>query len=160
MILTSLLGLITFDGRRVICWFTCNCYSNRLWPTSYLAYIKQELGVSINNQTQMIRTNELLEQLMSSGIDEKISIFHTYENLVKTWNNKDLTNPVYSQQKSMSDKIKADVRAVSKLASRMTSDQKEVSHGVLRRIMTALIEKGFEDEADQIEDAIATIFAS
>ena len=60
----------------------------------------------------------------------------------------------------MIDKIKDDVRAVSKLASRMTSDQKEVSHGVLRRIMTALIEKGFEDEADQIEDANATIFAS
>jgi len=69
MILTNLLGFITFDGRRGICWFTCNCYSSRLWPTSYLAYIKQELGVSINNQTQMIRTNELLEQLMSSGID-------------------------------------------------------------------------------------------
>jgi hypothetical protein len=46
----------------------------------------------------------------------------------------------------MIDKIKDDVRAVSKLASRMTSDQKEVSHGVLRRIMTALIEKGFEDK--------------
>ena len=71
-----------------------------------------------------------------------------------------MINPVYSQQKSLIDKIKADVRAVSKLASRMTRDQKEVLHGVLRRIMTALIEKGFEDEADQIEDVIATIFAS
>jgi HD-like signal output (HDOD) protein len=60
----------------------------------------------------------------------------------------------------MIDKIKADVRAVSKLASRMTRDQKEVLHGVLHRIMTVLIEKGFEDEADQIEDVIATIFTS
>ena len=46
--------------------------------------LRKELSVSINNQTQMIRTNKLLEQLISSGIDEKISIFHTYENLVKT----------------------------------------------------------------------------
>jgi hypothetical protein len=60
----------------------------------------------------------------------------------------------------MIDKIKAYVRAVSKLASPMTRDQKEVLQGVSRRIMTALIEKGVEDEADQIEDVIATIFAS
>jgi hypothetical protein len=102
-----------------------------LFPIWYI--LRKESGISEANKKHMEDMNEYLHKIILSGIDEKISVLYTYEVNIDSWRHSHNLDMNF-HTRIVTDKIKADLRALSKLQSIMTSDQKELCHGVIRGI--------------------------
>jgi hypothetical protein len=120
-----------------------------LFPIWYI--LKKETGVSEANKKQMEDMNSFLHNIILSGIDEKISVLYTYEITIDSWrstHNMDMN----FHTRIVTDKIKSDIRALNKLKSIMTPDQKELCHGVIRGITGLMKDMAQSEKAGEIED--------
>jgi hypothetical protein len=97
-----------------------------------------------------VTTNERLQQIVMSGIDEKIAVFTTYIDYIQTWSNKQtIIGPTY---RNYIDRIKSDIRSLAKYAASMNESQKVDVRGILRKIINALEVKNHHDEAGELND--------
>jgi hypothetical protein len=103
-------------------------------------------------------TNNRLEQIVLSGIDEKITVLGRYIDWINTWKSReDRTEEIF---KNAVDSIKSDIRACAKYNSSMNPEQRTFLHGTLRRIAEALQSKKYDTEAGEIKDLKETLFPS
>jgi hypothetical protein len=101
-------------------------------------------------RSEVVTTNERLQQIVMSGIDEKIAVFTTYIDYIQTWSNKQtIIGPTY---RNYIDRIKSDIRSLAKYAASMNESQKVDVRGILRKIINALEVKNHHDEAGELND--------
>ena len=111
---------------------------------------------NIINETRA--TNNRLEQIVLSGIDEKITVLGRCIDWVNTWKSmEDRTEEIFE---NAVDSIKSDIRVCAKYNSSMTPEQRTLLYGTLRRIIEALQNKKYHAEAGEIKDLKETLFPS
>jgi hypothetical protein len=102
-------------------------------------------------------TNNRLEQIVLSGIDEKITVLGRCVDWIKTWKSReDRTEEIFE---NVVDSIKSDVRACAKYNMSMNTEQRTLLYGTLRRISEALHNKEYHSEAGEIKDLRETLFS-
>jgi hypothetical protein len=124
---------------------------------SAIREIQTEMSTEMQNIIRETRaTNNRLEQIVLSGIDEKITVLGRYVDGINTWKSReDRTEEIF---KNAIDSIKSDIRA--KYNSSMNPEQRTLLHGTLRRIAEALQRKKYDTEAGEIKDLKETLFPS
>ena len=111
---------------------------------------------NIINETRA--TNNRLEQIVLSGIDEKITVLGRCIDWINTWKSmEDRTEEIFE---NAVDSIKSDIRACAKYNSSMTPEQRTLLYGTLRKIIEALQNKKYHAEAGEIKDLKETLFPS
>jgi hypothetical protein len=109
-------------------------------------------------KSEIHATNNRLEQIVLSGIDEKITVLGGYIDWINSWKNReDITEEIF---KNAADRIKSDIRSCAKYNSSMKEDQRTHLYGVLRRIIEALQSKKYDTEAGEIKDVKEVLFHS
>ena len=126
---------------------------------SAIKEIQTEMRIDMQNIIAETRaTNSRLEQIVLSGIDEKITVLGRCIDAINTWKSKeDRTEEIF---KNAVDSIKSDIRACAKYNLSMNPEQRTLLHGTLRRIAEALQHKKYDAEAGEIKDLKETLFPS
>jgi hypothetical protein len=119
--------------------------------------IQTQMKTDMQNITSETRaTNNRLEQIVLSGIDEKITVLGRYIDWTNTWKiRENRTEEIF---KNAVDSIKSDIRACAKYNSSMNPEQRTLLHGTLRKITEALQNKKYNEEAGEIKDLKETLF--
>jgi hypothetical protein len=110
---------------------------------------------NIINETRA--TNNRLEQIVLSGIDEKITVLGRCIDWINAWKSREDKTEIFT---NAADSIKSDIRACAKYNSSMNSEQRTHLYGTLRRIIEALQNKKYYTEAGEIKDLKETLFPS
>lgn len=122
----------------------------------------QEIQTQMNTklkevEVQVRTTNDRLQRIVMSGVDEKIAVFTTFIDYVQTWKNKQTTTePAY---KNFIDRVKSDVNALAKYTLLMDVNQRVNVQGVLRKIIETLENKSYREEAGELKDLSTILFS-
>lgn len=127
-----------------------------LLPIWYILRRENKTSEIIKNEIKTIRP--LLDVIIASAIDEKIAMLYTYETMVKGWQRTE-GNRLEIERKLLLNKMKSDIRALSKLKSEMTSDQKELSHAAIGTVIKELRNHAQNDIADEIQNILTALLS-
>lgn len=127
-----------------------------LFPIWYTLRGENKISKQIQKDIEQIKP--LLSDIIKSGIDEKIAMFYTYETMAKGWQiTRD--NQLEIESKLLLYKMKSDIRALSKLKSTMTSDQKELAHSAIGMVIKELRNRAQNDIADEIQTTLTALLS-
>jgi hypothetical protein len=138
-----------------------------LGPIWYILHSEKKLIKDIQTQmntrlneiwNQVHNTNEGLQKVITSGIDEKIAVFTTYIPYIQSWTKKE--NGIDAIYRNYIDRIKFDMSALGKFALSMNDNQRINFHSISRRIVETLENKNYHDEAGEIKDVSIALFPS
>jgi hypothetical protein len=128
-----------------------------LSPIWYI--LRGESKKSKNIEEEICKIRPLLTDLMSSGVDEKISVIYTYELIVNGWE-RTVGNQLEYERKQVGNKMKSDIRSLGKFKSVMTPDQKESLINAVKSTTKAMRDRASSALAEEIENTFDAIFTT
>jgi hypothetical protein len=127
-----------------------------LFPIWFI--LRRESSRSQNIEREIQAIKPLLNDMIISAIDEKIAMLYTYETMARGWERIETTR-LETERKLLLNKMKSDIRALSRMKSMMTSDQKELSHSAIRTVVQELRNRAQNDIANDIENILTALLS-